>query len=64
MLIGFGVGLSWAGCTWTETWQPRQAGSAASADQRSLLDARPGTNGDGLAEKVCGKEPTADIADS
>lgn len=20
MLIGFGVGLSWAGCTWTETW--------------------------------------------
>ena len=55
MMIGFGVGLSWAGCTWTETWQPRQTGSAASADQRSLLDARPGTNGDGLAEKVCGK---------
>ncbi|REJ64488.1 MAG: ketoacyl-ACP synthase III [Planctomycetota bacterium] len=23
MLIGFGVGLSWAGCMWTETWQPR-----------------------------------------
>ncbi len=22
LLIGFGVGLSWAGCTWTETWQP------------------------------------------
>lgn len=21
MLIGFGVGLSWAGCLWTETWQ-------------------------------------------
>jgi 3-oxoacyl-[acyl-carrier-protein] synthase III len=24
MLIGFGVGFSWAGCTWTETWQSRQ----------------------------------------
>jgi 3-oxoacyl-[acyl-carrier-protein] synthase-3 len=22
VMIGFGVGLSWAGCTWTETWQP------------------------------------------
>jgi len=21
MLIGYGVGLSWAGCLWTETWQ-------------------------------------------
>lgn len=29
MLIGFGVGLSWAGCAWTETWQPRQAKAAA-----------------------------------
>lgn len=24
MLIGFGVGLSWAGCAWTETWSARQ----------------------------------------
>jgi 3-oxoacyl-[acyl-carrier-protein] synthase-3 len=22
VMIGFGVGLSWAGCTWTETWKP------------------------------------------
>ena len=22
-MVGFGVGLSWAGCTWTETWQPK-----------------------------------------
>jgi 3-oxoacyl-[acyl-carrier-protein] synthase-3 len=21
LLVGFGVGLSWAGCTWTETWR-------------------------------------------
>jgi 3-oxoacyl-[acyl-carrier-protein] synthase-3 len=24
LLIGFGVGLSWAGCLWTETWEARQ----------------------------------------
>ncbi len=24
LLIGFGVGFSWAGCVWTETWQARQ----------------------------------------
>jgi len=25
LLIGFGVGLSWAGCVWTEIWEARQA---------------------------------------
>jgi len=24
LLIGFGVGFSWAGCVWTETWKARQ----------------------------------------
>jgi 3-oxoacyl-[acyl-carrier-protein] synthase-3 len=24
LMIGFGVGFSWAGCAWTETWQPQQ----------------------------------------
>jgi 3-oxoacyl-[acyl-carrier-protein] synthase III len=24
LMIGFGVGLSWAGCTWTETWEAQQ----------------------------------------
>jgi 3-oxoacyl-[acyl-carrier-protein] synthase-3 len=24
LLLGFGVGLSWAGCAWTETWQAQQ----------------------------------------
>ncbi len=24
LMIGFGVGLSWAGCSWTETWDVRQ----------------------------------------
>ncbi|MGA2031329.1 MAG: 3-oxoacyl-[acyl-carrier-protein] synthase III C-terminal domain-containing protein, partial [Thermoguttaceae bacterium] len=35
MLIGFGVGLSWAGCTWTETWQARQIDSAPDAQQEA-----------------------------
>lgn len=25
LLIGFGVGFSWAGCAWTETWEARQS---------------------------------------
>jgi hypothetical protein len=25
LLMGFGVGLSWAGCVWTETWAAEQA---------------------------------------
>ena len=25
--IGFGVGFSWAGCLWTETWAASQAGT-------------------------------------
>jgi 3-oxoacyl-[acyl-carrier-protein] synthase-3 len=24
MLVGFGVGFSWAGCVWQESWQPRR----------------------------------------
>jgi 3-oxoacyl-[acyl-carrier-protein] synthase-3 len=43
MLVGFGVGLSWAGCAWTETWSAKnrscsdQEGTstdAASSDSR------------------------------
>jgi 3-oxoacyl-[acyl-carrier-protein] synthase-3 len=30
LLVGFGVGFSWAGCTWTETWA--QSGAAAAGD--------------------------------
>ncbi len=28
MMLGFGVGLSWAGCAWTETWSPCEAQAA------------------------------------
>ncbi len=26
LLAGFGVGFSWAGCIWTETWENKAAG--------------------------------------
>jgi 3-oxoacyl-[acyl-carrier-protein] synthase III len=28
LLVGFGVGFSWAGCVWTETWEARQVKAA------------------------------------
>lgn len=28
LLVGYGVGFSWAGCAWTETWQAREANAA------------------------------------
>jgi 3-oxoacyl-[acyl-carrier-protein] synthase-3 len=35
MLVGFGVGLSWAGCAWTETWSAkRDQGSHSAAEAK------------------------------
>jgi 3-oxoacyl-[acyl-carrier-protein] synthase-3 len=31
LLAGFGVGFSWAGCLWTETWENKQVRTAADA---------------------------------
>lgn len=33
LLVGFGVGLSWAGCLWTETWQAKSAATGHAAMQ-------------------------------
>jgi 3-oxoacyl-[acyl-carrier-protein] synthase-3 len=38
VLIGFGVGLSWAGCAWTETWSARQV---QAADKSAAQTAEP-----------------------
>ena len=48
LLIGFGVGLSWAGCSWTETWQPRS--DFAAIGQHSHLQQPPGGDGKGHLE--------------
>ena len=47
LLVGFGVGLSWAGCSWTETWQPQTAASAISASRNGHVD--PSGDGNGKA---------------
>jgi 3-oxoacyl-[acyl-carrier-protein] synthase III len=43
MLVGFGVGLSWAGCAWTETWSATQSqasgnGAAAAKESKKCLE--------------------------
>ncbi len=34
LMVGFGVGLSWAGCAWTETWQAKQVQARKKKRQR------------------------------
>ena len=53
MLIGFGVGLSWAGCAWTETWSARQmqpAEASAAQSTQASSDASAKNDGDPDAE--------------
>ena len=57
LLIGFGVGLSWAACTWTETRQPTATASAASG-QQGVLHAHPGANGDSATKGVLETVPS------
>ena len=40
LMIGFGVGLSWAGCAWTETWQATQCACAGRSLSRSGVKKR------------------------
>ena len=41
LLIGFGVGLSWAGCVWTETWAAEQAQVQTTADNTAEKPVEP-----------------------
>lgn len=50
LLIGFGVGLSWGGCAYTETWVPNRPQSAGASRMR--VHERPSSNG---REKADGK---------
>ena len=68
LLVGFGVGLSWAGCSWTETWQPRRSSSAGDVtEQRSIeqplatkgkVHSDAGPNGKHVADAVKAAEGT------
>ena len=57
LLVGFGVGLSWAGCVWTETWSQRQVESAGKAAAEALAPLPAETPAES-------KEKDADSADS
>jgi 3-oxoacyl-[acyl-carrier-protein] synthase-3 len=35
LLVGFGVGLSWAGCLWTETWEAKQVQTEEAGESRA-----------------------------
>jgi 3-oxoacyl-[acyl-carrier-protein] synthase III len=48
LMVGFGVGLSWAGCTWTETWQP--SGGPSAAVRQGSVHAHPSGNGKPAAD--------------
>jgi 3-oxoacyl-[acyl-carrier-protein] synthase III len=41
VLVGFGVGLSWAGCAWIETWSPRHIAASGEAAGRADQQAAP-----------------------
>ena len=38
VMVGFGVGLSWAGCVWTETWSARQVRPAAESAEPATIE--------------------------
>jgi 3-oxoacyl-[acyl-carrier-protein] synthase-3 len=44
LLMGFGVGLSWAGCVWTETWAAEQVQVQATADNTAEKPGEPPTD--------------------
>jgi 3-oxoacyl-[acyl-carrier-protein] synthase-3 len=51
LMVGFGVGLSWAGCTWTESWSP---GGTISEVQQCAAHPHAGINGKPAAEIPAG----------
>ncbi len=57
MMIGFGVGLSWAGCAWTETWTARKV---QPADATAAKQSEPA----GAESSTLEKESDADAEDS
>ncbi|MGA2502390.1 MAG: 3-oxoacyl-[acyl-carrier-protein] synthase III C-terminal domain-containing protein, partial [Tepidisphaeraceae bacterium] len=58
LMIGFGVGLSWAGCSWTETWQPRNTPTATV--QHGGVEQHSGNNGKAPLDAKPNGKPAAD----
>jgi len=38
VMVGFGVGLSWAGCLWSETWQAKAAAAATTTTEQPTTE--------------------------
>jgi 3-oxoacyl-[acyl-carrier-protein] synthase III len=55
VMIGFGVGLSWAGCVWTETWaaQQVQVGQKAKKEADAAAETSKAEPSDADAAKKC-----------
>lgn len=60
LLVGFGVGLSWAGCSWTETWQPRSSSSATGATEQGSVEQASATKGKVHSDAGSNGKHTAD----
>ena len=69
MLIGFGVGLSWAGCVWTETWSARKVQPADETARPAAVVApvgatRKGPGSNGEDARRCGKKTNLELSPS
>lgn len=60
LLIGFGVGLSWAGCAWTETWAANQV----QVGEKSAKESPATPSGEQPSADATAKEPSAGTEDS
>lgn len=58
LLIGFGVGLSWAGCAWTETWSAEQSQIGEKRKAQACKSATPGDSKSAAAESAADPQPT------
>jgi len=65
LLLGFGVGLSWAGCTWIETWAAEQVQVADKAKKEAEPADKAGASStDVVAEGEAKTAETEDTAES
>jgi 3-oxoacyl-[acyl-carrier-protein] synthase-3 len=62
LLMGFGVGLSWAGCVWTETWAAGQVEVATAADKQAEKAAE--SPDDSTPDPPCDAQPRSDASSS
>jgi 3-oxoacyl-[acyl-carrier-protein] synthase III len=60
VLVGFGVGLSWAGCVWTETWSARQVQPAEKSTAKAAEPAAAESAAESTEKKADSKGKESD----